>query len=99
VTRCPNPTVTDRAILVPTVLRGNAVLDAPRRLPAESKRTQSVEDGIPTRERGNEKHSLFAGNQAKRFSRTNTKDFEFNPTGAWKNGRGRDAQPNERGPL
>ena len=42
--------------LVPTVLRGNAVLDAPRPLQwvrPSRKTTQSVEDGIPTQSHGN----------------------------------------------
>ena len=40
--------------LVPTVLRGNAVPDAPRRPAPEKQRTQSVQDFIPTEDRGNE---------------------------------------------
>ena len=40
--------------LVPTVPRGNAVFDAPRRPGPATERTQSVQDGIPTQERGNE---------------------------------------------
>src|SRR3954464_2209150 len=40
--------------LVPTVLRGNAVLAAPRPLCHPDPTTQSVEDGIPTEDRGNE---------------------------------------------
>jgi hypothetical protein len=43
--------------LVPTVLRGNAVFDALRRLrarPRRWQRTRSVRDGIPTEDRGND---------------------------------------------
>src|SRR4051794_35012675 len=41
-------------LLVPTVLRGNAVLAAPRPLCCPDSTTRSVEDAIPTEDRGNE---------------------------------------------
>jgi Probable zinc-ribbon domain len=47
--------VADRgSTLVLTVLRGNALLDAPRRSRPDEMRTQRVPDGIPTEDRGNE---------------------------------------------
>src|SRR3954452_7959550 len=50
-TRSPND---PSLLLVPTVLRGNAVLAAPRPLCRPDPTTRSVEDAVPTEDRGNE---------------------------------------------
>ena len=50
-----------REILVPTVLRGNAVPDALRRLPSAKNGRGSVQDCLPTEDRGNERLEVEPG--------------------------------------
>ena len=50
-----------REILVPMVLRGNAVPDAPRRLTSAKYGRGSVQDRIPTEDRGNERLDVEPG--------------------------------------